>query len=221
MTGHPLNATAAQLHFPDDAQTSVQSTIAPEDAARAGVYALLGALLRGVPNAALLEHVRSLPPAEGRGEFALAWEGMRLAAEQLRLEEVDDEYHQLFIGLGRGELVPYGSWYQTGFLMEKPLGVLRDDLRALGFERGADVHEPEDHIAALCEVMAALAQDAEVPAVLSLTRQRAFFQTHMAEWIGRFWRDLENAESALFYRSVARLGSAFTALEARYLEPGA
>ena len=221
MTGHPLNATAAQLHFPDDAQTSVQSTIAPEDAARAGVYALLGALLRGVPNAALLEHVRSLPPAEGRGEFALAWEGMRLAAEQLRLEEVDDEYHQLFIGLGRGELVPYGSWYQTGFLMEKPLGVLRDDLWALGFERGADVHEPEDHIAALCEVMAALAQDAEVPAVLSLTRQRAFFQTHMAEWIGRFWRDLENAESALFYRSVARLGSAFTALEARSLEPGA
>ena len=220
MTGYPLNATAAQMHFPDDAEAGVPTAVTPEDAARAGVYALLGALLRDVPNAELLEHVRALPAAEGRGDFALAWEGVRLAAEQLRLDELDDEYHQLFIGLGRGELVPYGSWYQTGFLMEKPLGVLRDDLRALGFERSADVHEPEDHIAALCEVMAALALDADAPSELSLARQRAFFQTHMAEWVGRFWHDLENAESALFYRSVARLGSAFGVLEARYLEPG-
>jgi TorA maturation chaperone TorD len=209
------------MQFPDDAEAGVPTAVTPEDAARAGVYALLGALLRDVPNAELLEHVRTLPAAEGRGDFALAWEGVRLAAEQLRLDELDDEYHQLFIGLGRGELVPYGSWYQTGFLMEKPLGVLRDDLRALGLERSANVHEPEDHIAALCEVMAALALDADASSELSLARQRAFFQTHMAEWVGRFWYDLEHAESALFYRSVARLGSAFGALEARYLEPGA
>ena len=219
-----MHYSAAQTRFPDDAYVPPAvppPAVSPEDAARAGVYALLGALLRDVPNAALLEHLRALPPADGRGEFALAWEGVRLAAEQLRLTELDDEYHQLFIGLGRGELVPYGSWYQTGFLMEQPLGVLRDDLKALGFERHADVHEPEDHIAALCEVMAALALDADVPCELSLARQRAFFQTHMADWLGRFWHDLENAESALFYRAVARLGSAFGELEARYLEPGA
>ena len=223
MTGYLLNASAAELQFPDDAPTSDASPciVTPEDAARGGVYALLGALLRGVPDAALIERVRTLPPAVGRDDFALAWEGLRLAAEQLRLNELDDEYHQLFIGLGRGELVPYGSWYQTGFLMEKPLGMLRDDLRSLGFERDPQVREPEDHVAALCEVMSALALDADVSAALGLERQRAFYQTHIADWIGRFWRDLEAAESALFYRSVARLGSSFRALEARYLEPGA
>ncbi len=236
MTGNPLNATAAQIQFPDDAHGSespasvsragrpsggILAAIAPEDVARAGVYTLLGALLRDVPDATLVEHLRALPPAGSRDGFALAQENLRLAAAQLGLDELDDEYHQLFIGIGRGELVPYGSWYQTGFLMERPLGVLRDDLKALGFERSPGVHEPEDHVAALCEVMSALALDTEAPADLSLTRQRAFYQAHMADWIERFWNDLENAESALFYRAVARLGSAFNALETRYLGKGA
>ncbi len=84
---------------------------------------------------------------------------LSLAAEHSSTESLRDEYHALFIGLGRGELVPYGSWYQTGFLMEKPLGLLRADLARLGFERAEEVHEPEDHVAALCEVMALLIQD--------------------------------------------------------------
>ena len=199
-----------------------ENTEATEQQYRAAAYGLLADLLRTAPDATRLEQVAGFSQVKRAGdEMTLSMSLLGLAAEKCSEESVRNEYHSLFIGLGRGELVPYGSWYQTGFLMEKPLGVLRDDLRALGFERGADVHEPEDHIAALCEVMAALAQDADVPADLSLTRQRAFFQTHMADWIGRFWRDLEHAESALFYRSVARLGSTFAALEARYLEPGA
>lgn len=236
MTGNPLNATAAQIQFPDDAHGSesqasvlqasrpgggIHETSAPEDVSRASVYTLLGALLRDVPDAALLKHLRSLTPAGGRDGFALAQENLRLAAGRLGLDELDDEYHQLFIGIGRGELVPYGSWYLTGFLMERPLGVLRDDLKALGFERSPGVYEPEDHVAALCEVMSALARDTELPADLNLMRQRAFYRTHMADWIERFWHDLERAESALFYRAVARLGSAFSALETRYLDKGA
>jgi TorA maturation chaperone TorD len=185
----------------------------PEDAARAGVYTLLAALLRDVPDEALLARVRELAPARGRDAFALAWEGLRLAAASVDPAAVDDEYHVLFIGLGRGELVPYGSWYQTGFLMERPLSVLRDDLAVLGFQRGPQVHEPEDHVAALCEVMAALAQDPEV----DIERQRVFHQTHLAPWIARFWDDLGHTESALFYRSVARLGAVFAELEQRYL----
>ncbi len=186
----------------------------PEDEARAGVYSLLGALLRDLPDPGLVSSVLELEPAPGHDGFALAWEGLRRAAGQVTPADLDDEFHRLFIGLGRGELVPYGSWYQTGFLMERPLGVLRRDLRELGFERQPGVHEPEDHVAALCEVMCALAQDPRT----RIERQRIFYEAHLGSWVERFCSDLEAAESAVFYQAVARLGSAFFALEHEYLE---
>lgn len=199
-----LNAIAAEI----------PASATAEDEARAGTYALLGALLRDIPSSALLEQVQRLDSATGRDAFALAWEGIRLSAGHVRFGELDDEYHVLFIGLGRGELVPYGSWYQTGFLMEQPLGVLRRDLAGLGFERQPGVHEPEDHVAALCEVMGHLALDPDV----SIERQRDFFRAHIDSWVDRFFYDLEKAEAAVFFKSVARLGTAFFNLERRYLE---
>jgi TorA maturation chaperone TorD len=199
-----VNAIAAEI----------QAAVSEEEQARAGVYALFGALLRDIPTPGLLDRIRRLEAAKGRDDFALAWEGLRLAAREARAAELSDEYHLLFIGLGRGELVPYGSWYQTGFLMERPLGILRGDLAELGFERGPQVREPEDHVAALCEVMSALALDPRTP----VERQRDFYRAHLGPWVERFWRDLEQAQTAVFYKSVARLGSAFDALERRYLE---
>lgn len=207
MAQDPLNAIAA-LHQRERAPAS------QEDQARAALYGLLAALLREVPDDRLLAQVRGLDPAKGRDGFALAWEGLRLAAAQVTAAEADDEYHWLFIGLGRGELVPYGSWYQTGFLMELPLGELRRDLAALGFEREPGVREPEDHVAALCEVMAQLALDPEMPA----ERQLGFYRRHIGPWIGRFCRDLESVQGAPFYGAVGRLASAFFELEGRYLE---
>ncbi len=192
--------------------------LAPEDEARAGTYALLAHALRHASGAEILAPLMDLPPADGRDAFALAWEALRLAAARTAPDAVADEYHVLFIGLGRGELVPYGSWYQTGFLMERPLGVLRADLRALGFERQPGVREPEDHVAALFEVMAQLALDTRTDSVEGIDRQRAFFGVHLGGWVDRFFADLESARSACLYRSVARLGSAFFALERRYLE---
>ena len=187
-----------------------------EDTARAGVYALVGSLLRDVPDARLLAEVEALEPASGRDAFALAWEGVRMAANQVSLPEIDDEFHTLFIGLGRGECVPYGSWYQTGFLMEQPLSALRRDLTSLGFERCPGVHEPEDHVAALCDVMSQIAIDPTV----GIEQQRVFYGRHLEPWIDRFFADLERAESAVFYRSVSRLGAAFFAVEKRYLDMG-
>jgi TorA maturation chaperone TorD len=207
MAQDPLNAIAA-LNERERAPAS------QEDQARAALYGLLAALFREVPDDRLLAQVRGLDPAKGRDGFALAWEGLRLAAAQVTAAEADDEYHRLFIGLGRGELVPYGSWYQTGFLMELPLGELRRDLAALGFERQPGVHEPEDHVAALCEVMSQLALDPEV----TVERQHGFYRCHIGPWIGRFCRDLESVEGAPFYGSVGRLASAFFELEGRYLE---
>jgi TorA maturation chaperone TorD len=116
----------------------------------------------------------------------------------------------LFIGLGRGEVVPYGSWYATGFLMERPLAELRDDLREIGVERQPGVHEPEDHAGALCDTMALLISG-DPPAPLEA--QQRFYARHLEPWLPRFFADLQRAASARFYRAVGRLGGHFVAVE--------
>lgn len=184
----------------------------PEQQYRAGAYGLLAALLGGPPDQTRLDQVSGFASVESGDEMALAMSMLGLAATTCPPAAIDDEYHALFIGLGRGELVPFGSWYLTGFLMERPLGRLRDDLAALGFQREPGVHEPEDHVAALCEVMQLLISDG-VPH----ERQSHFFNTHMADWLKRFFIDLSEAESAVFYRAVGRFGMAFMDLEQRYL----
>ncbi len=187
---------------------------APEEQSyRSGAYGMLARLLRSPPDLSVLEQVAGFSDVEPRrDEMALAMSMLGLAAATSRPEAVDDEFHALFIGIGRGEMVPYGSWYLTGFLMERPLGRLRDDLVALGFHRQPGVTEPEDHVAALCEVMAILIEE-ETP----LEVQSRFFRTHLADWLGRFYHDLSEAGGAVFYRAVGRFGAAFVALEQRYM----
>lgn len=184
----------------------------PDDELRAGTFRLLGRLLAGPPDRSLLDllsaNVSDQAGATGDG-IARAWSSLGVAARKCEIESVNAEYHELFIGVGRGELVPYGSWYLTGFLMERPLGELRRDLAALGLERDEKVREPEDHIAALFEVMALLITDAAYP----VETERRFHRQHIVAWAGRFFEDLEKAKTACFYRSVGRLGSEFMALE--------
>ncbi|MBC8259274.1 MAG: molecular chaperone TorD family protein [SAR324 cluster bacterium] len=186
------------------------------------MYAFLGRLLRSVPDDTLFEQLAAIESVsvennsvkkKQQTKLAQALGLLKLAAKNVDNESLEEEYHALFIGLGRGELVPFGSWYQTGYLMEKPLGVLRLDLQRLGFERQEGVHEPEDHVAALCEVMSMLilsegsAEDESVK----------FFRNHMEPWIERFYNDLEEAENACFYRSVGTLGAEFNRFEKQYL----
>ena len=184
-----------------------------EQQCRVGAYGMLAQLLRNSPDQQILDQVAVFAELSSKAdELALAMSMLGLSATTSRSETVDDEFHDLFIGMGRGELVPYGSWYQTGFLMERPLGRLRTDLNALGFQRQDGVTEPEDHVAALCEVMAMLIQEDQ-----SLQIQSQFFETHLASWLSRFFTDLSEAKSATFYRAVGRFGKAFIALEKRYL----
>lgn len=203
-----------ETNVPETRDATVQfSDLGSEQQYRAGFYSLLAALLRSGPDQTVLDEVKGLAGVEPvDGALTVAMSMLGLAASTSNPEAVEDEHHALFIGLGRGELVPYGSWYQTGFLMEKPLGYLRDDLAALGYQRDADVREPEDHIAALCEVMMFLIGDG-----VSLERQTQFFEAHMAQWIERFFTDLSEAKAAVFYRAVGRFGLAFAEVEKQYL----
>ena len=126
--------------------------------------------------------------------------------------DLEREYNALFIGLGRGELLPYGSFYLTGFLHEKPLALLREHMKMLGIARNEDVKEPEDHIATLCEMMAGLIRGA-FGAPLSPKDQEAFFNTHVAPWAGHFFTDLEKASGSVFYAPVGKIGRAFMQIE--------
>jgi TorA maturation chaperone TorD len=176
--------------------------------ARAREYALLAALLAGPPDAAVLGRLAKI---EGDSTaLGLAHRGLAKAAAGKDAAAVAREYFELFIGIGRGELLPYGSYYLTGFLHERPLARLRADLADLAVERVDGHGDPEDHAAVLCEIMAGLsAGESAVP----VERQQYFFDRHLAPWIGRFFADLEAAQAADFYRPVGTIGRVFIEIE--------
>jgi TorA maturation chaperone TorD len=180
------------------------------DVARAQEYALLATLLSRPPNPTLLKRIAKL-----RGDetpLGLAHAALAQAAGDAAADRIAREFFDLFVGVGRGELLPYGSFYLTGFLNERPLARLRDDLRTLGVERIEGHAEPEDHAAILSEIMAGLIDGSyRVP----LERQRQIFGDHLAPWIGRFFADLEVAEAADFYRHVGTVGRLFIEIETK------
>lgn len=186
------------------------ASVANEDVLRARFYGLLALVLSAPPDAETLSVLRRLEADDtliGRCLGALAE-----AAELASPNDAEDEFNALFVGLTEGELKPYGSYYLTGFLYEKPLADLRWDMERLGIARGDDVSEPEDHIASLCEVMQGLiVGNFGEPA--DLATQESFFDIHLAPWASRFFEDLETADSAVLYRPVGSLGRAFMAIE--------
>lgn len=178
------------------------------DCARAQEYALLATLLLCSPDAQMIGRLALL-----RGDaspLGVTHTALAEAATRRSAEGVKREYFDLFDGLGRGGLLPYASHYLTGSLYGRPLARLRETLRRLGIERAEGHSEPEDHAAILCEIMAGLAGGhIAAPA----EAERAIFEMHLAPWIGRFFADLEGAESADFYARVGAIGRTFMDIE--------
>lgn len=178
------------------------------DKARAQEYTLLALLLGRAPSPDVLKRLSKLqaePTPLGLAHAALAE-----AAQSVTAEVVEREYFDLFIGLGRGELLPYGSYYLTGFLHERPLARLREDLRILGIERAEGQYEPEDHAAILCEIMAGLISGAFAAPPAS---DQQIFEKHIKPWMGRFFADVERSEAAKFYAHLGRVGRLFIEIE--------
>lgn len=191
--------------------------ITPEfdpDTLRINTYSLLAGLLRRPPDQALLNTMSAYAcPEQPQDALGQCWLQLRNSAREANPSQLDDEYHDLFVGIGHGEVIPYGSWYQTGYLMDKPLARLRQDLASLGITRQQNIYEPEDHIAAVFESMAIL-----IDSAANLSTQQNFFHEHLQCWVARCFRDIEQAPSAHFYQSVAILGRHFFDLEVRYLD---
>lgn len=180
------------------------------DVSRVQSYGLLARLLMRPPSEELLRQLSTL-----RGDTT-AWgttlgDLARAAGETGHAEAVR-EYNRLFIGLNRGELVPYASFYLTGFLQDRPLVEIRADMARLGIARSPDVVEPEDHIAALLETMAGLI-DGRFGKTASVEEQQSFFKLRLTSWAPDFFRDLLEAKSAVFYRPVGGLGCLLMEIE--------
>jgi TorA maturation chaperone TorD len=187
-----------------------------EETARADLYGLLSTLFYAPPSQALLDTIASAN-AMGEGVLEQAWAELVDTCKTAKAETVREEYDELFIGVGKPEVMLYGSWYLSGFLMEKPLAALRADLNLLGLERPETVMESEDHIAALCEVMRYLiASDDIVQA--NLATQKRFFAAHLQPWVLPLFTAVEGHRNVCFYGPVARLARAFFEVEMQAFE---
>ena len=176
---------------------------------RAQEYALLARLLREPPDAAFLKQIGQLQSDETA--LGAAHRELAEAAKRTSAADVEREFFDLFIGVGRGELLPYASYYVTGFLHERPLARLRQDLSRFDIARSEGVAEPEDHAGILCEVMAGLASGQLPPPEEA---DRTIFESHIAPWMARFFADLERVEAAKFYKRVGTVGRIFVEIEA-------
>ena len=188
----------------------MNTTVAEEDQLRADLYDFLGAMLSRPADAELLSRVSALEGDEsdlGRAISALA-----RIARSTKAKGAEREFNALFIGLGRGELLPYASYYLTGFLNEKPLAALRNDMSRLNIERAENVYEPEDNIASLFEMMAGLITG-RFGSPAALDTQRDFYNKHIGAWAGHFFKDLEGAKNSVFYAPVGAVGRVFTEIE--------
>ena len=186
--------------------------VAPEDVLRAQCYRLLARFLSSPPTTGDLKGAAALRGDES--ELGRAVSTFARVCAGCDVASVTAEYHDLFIGLVRGELVPYGSYYLTGFLHEKPLSKLRQDMARLGVQRRQNVAEPEDHIASICEVMAGFI-DGSLGRTLSLEEQKTFFATHIGPWAPVLFRDMEAAKASVLYAALGSVGRVFLAIEER------
>lgn len=187
-----------------------------EEVARAEIYGLLAQLFYAPASAELLEALRKAEPqAPDAGSFLEApWQDLQREALAMGDAAIAAEYDTLFGGMGKPEVYLFGSHYLTGFLNEKPLVGLRNDLQALGLARDTAVSETEDHIAFLCEVMRYLIAG-EDAGVSNLTRQREFFSTHIQPWVHDMGATIAAHPAAHFYARAAAFLLAFANVEAQ------
>lgn len=186
------------------------TTVTEEDRLRADFYNFLGLILAGPPDQMLLDQIAGLTGDDT--DLGQAITALSRVARVTKPAAAEREFNALFIGLGRGELLPYASYYLTGFLNEKPLAQLRNDMAARAITRAPNVYEPEDNIASMMEMMAGLIVGRfGTPA--SLEDQKTFYNKHIGPWAGHFYSDLEAAEHSVLYASVGAAGRVFMEIE--------
>lgn len=198
--GNNLNTNTAQTVY----------EIKEEDQLRADMYSFLANMIRTEPSQELLDSVKKLT-----GDDSSIGKSIKLIsklASAMHVSEIQDEYVNLFVGVGRGELLPFASYYLTGFLNDKPLSKLRNDMNELGVVRIKEVKEPEDHVSSLFDIMSGMITG-QFGKQYSITEQSNFFEKHLNSWIHLLMSDIESAKTAVFYAPIGSLGKEFINIE--------
>ena len=189
--------------------------IDPEDQARADLYNFLGVLLAKPADNDLLRQIAAR--AGDDTPLGTTLKTLAKLASVTSEQDAEREFNALFIGLGRGELLPYASHYLTGFLNEKPLANLRQEMAERGIQRAEGKKEPEDNIASLMEIMGGLIVG-RFGKVTSVADQKSFFNAHVGPWAVHFFSDLEASRTSVLYSAVGSLGRQFMEIEAEAFE---
>ena len=189
---------------------------APYADIRTDGYVLLASLLGQPPSEELREILQNLHWDEAIPEqLDHALTALRQAGQDYPLAAMEEEFDRLFVGLGSGEMVPYASWYREKKIQSLPLVSLRSDLVRLGIVRQRAVMSPKIMPRALCEIMAIISQK---PNGCSLRDAGGVFSAAYRPWMGTFFKDLQSAKSAGFYRTVGLFGRRFLESESRIPE---
>ena len=185
------------------------------DALRADIYRLLARLLREPPSAELLTWLSALDANDDGSNLSKRWTALIQSAgghgmpQEALVKKLSSAHFRHLVGVVQGEITPYASWYRQGNLMDEALLTLRQDLRRLGIRRAEECHDPEDHLAAVCETMAMLLDDGPQD------EAAPFFMAHLAPWASRCFDDLAAVDTP-FYANLGALGSAFMREEHRH-----
>jgi TorA maturation chaperone TorD len=189
-----------------------------EELQRAELYGLLARLWFAPPDAELLQQFAvAVTEAPTPGSFLEApWQDLVAALRSTTVEAAREEYEALFVGIGKPDVLLYGSAYLAGALNERPLVALRADLAELGLARDDALEsrgETEDHVAFEFEVMRFLIAGDDI-AVCNLERQRRFFRDHLQPWVGSAMADaVERHPKARVYAALASFTRAFVQVE--------
>lgn len=181
-----------------------------EERLRADMYSFLASLLRTEPNKELVKQLTNLESDDS--PIGKSIKTLSKLASSLDLPTIRDEYVKIFVGVGRGEILPFASYYLTGFLKDKPLAKLRSDMKEIGIELAENVKEPEDHIASLFDMMSGLILG-KFNKKFSIGEQKSFFNKHLAPWVDLLMRDIEGSKIAVFYSPIGTIGREFMEIE--------
>ena len=198
----------------DAAPISFSSLDDSDELARAELYGLLSRLWLAPPDAELLQQfaVAVTQTPEAGGLLEAPWMDLVGALRATTPEGAAAEHDALFMAIGKPEVFTFASYYLAGFLNEKPLATLREDLAALGLTRDAQSLETEDHIAYVLEVMRYLIAGDDV-AVCNLEQQRRFFRAHVQPWVGKLCATVQAHPRARVWAAVAAFTLAFVDVE--------
>jgi len=202
------------------APVRLQRLLPAEEAARGDFYALLARLLHSGADAALLRALAEAEPipADGDASLSKAWEELSRASSVMDADAAGEEYDDLFVGLGKARLSIYAGYYIGAASMDHPRVRLQAELAAMGLARRSEANEPEDHFAALFDVMRVLVAGGAGREAAPLAEQRKFFRAYLEKGAPAFFKAVTACDKANYYRKVAALGLAFVAIESESFE---